>query len=362
MFALVFGMSATVKIENLKEQLQNKKAIIVGVLCQFLMLPLLGFLSVKLFVGGFDSSVGIALLVATSSPGGAYSNWWTNIFNGDLALSITMTACSTILSIAMLPINLLVYTSLSYDSDVVDNLDWFALFLSLFVVISAIMLGIFSSYKLNNDKLRRWANLLGNVAGVGLMIFSATVANNGESADSKVWSRSWQFYIGVGLPCVLGLVLTNVMAAATKLKPVERVTVAIECCYQNVGIATSLSLTMFTGPELNAAMGVPVFYAITEIVLISIFCLGAWKRGWTKAPPTDSLCKILCTSYEVAAKDTSGETRSDDTSKSCDDVTKSWSDIGTEVETEITVHTVADDEGDDEEEDCDCATPVKASV
>ena len=74
LFALVFGMSATVKIENVKEQLQNRKAIMVGVVCQFLLLPLLGFLAVKT-VGGFDHSVGVSLLVVTSSPGGAYSNW-----------------------------------------------------------------------------------------------------------------------------------------------------------------------------------------------------------------------------------------------------------------------------------------------
>lgn len=75
LFALVFGMSSSVKIENLKEQLQNRTAILVGACCQFFLLPLLGFLAVKAVGKGFDHSVGITLLVVTSSPGGAYSNW-----------------------------------------------------------------------------------------------------------------------------------------------------------------------------------------------------------------------------------------------------------------------------------------------
>ena len=73
LFLLVFGMSATVEIGHLREQLGNKKAIITGICCQFILLPLLGFL-VVLFMK-LPHAVGITLLVVTSSPGGSYSNW-----------------------------------------------------------------------------------------------------------------------------------------------------------------------------------------------------------------------------------------------------------------------------------------------
>jgi predicted Na+-dependent transporter len=73
LFALVFGMSATVDIGCLKHQLRNKKAILLGVFCQFLLLPFIGFVAVKLLQ--LEPSLGITLLVVTSSPGGSYSNW-----------------------------------------------------------------------------------------------------------------------------------------------------------------------------------------------------------------------------------------------------------------------------------------------
>jgi len=209
-----------------------------------------------------------------------------------------MTAISTVLSLALLPANLLLYTGLSYDDDVVENLDWLALFVSLSVVISAIVSGLFLTYKRNSKKLRKWSNVLGNVAGISLMIFSAAVANHGGGSDYKIWSHSWQLYLSVALPCALGLVLTNIAAIMAGLNPSERVTVSVEACYQNVGIASSLALTMFSGSDLNAAMAVPIFYAITETVILTLYCCGAWKAGWTLAPPTDSLCKILWTSYE----------------------------------------------------------------
>lgn len=74
LFLLVFGMSATVETSHMREQLRNRKAIITGVCCQFLLLPLLGFLVVYLMK--LDHAVGITLLVVTSSPGGSYSNWY----------------------------------------------------------------------------------------------------------------------------------------------------------------------------------------------------------------------------------------------------------------------------------------------
>ena len=73
LFALVFGMSATVDIEALKQQMKNKKAILTGCFLQFVLLPLLGFIVVKSFQ--LNEAMGITLLVVTSSPGGSYSNW-----------------------------------------------------------------------------------------------------------------------------------------------------------------------------------------------------------------------------------------------------------------------------------------------
>ena len=76
-------------------------------------------------------------------------------------------------------------------------------------------------------------------------------------------------------------------------------TVSIECCYQNVGIATSVALTMFEGEELAAALGVPFFYGLVEAVLLAIYCVVAWKIGWTKAPKNVSVWKAISTSYEI---------------------------------------------------------------
>ena len=232
LFCLVFGMSATVDVRCMFQQARNARALLMGIFCQFFVLPFLGFLVVRFL--DLEESLGVTLLVVTSSPGGSYSNWWCSLFNGDLALSVTMTAISTILSMIALPANLLFYTKIAYhndENDVIGNLDWKALFTSLGIVMGAIIMGLYLSATLQGQemhrKLQKLANMLGNVSGLCLIIFSATFTNTGD-ADSKIWSRHWTFYVGVSIPCLGGLILSNVLATLVRLPKPERVTVAIE--------------------------------------------------------------------------------------------------------------------------------------
>jgi len=72
LFFLVFGMSATVDIGQMRKQLRNRTAILIGIILQFVILPFVGFGVVKLL--NMDAAIGVTLLVVTSSPGGSYSN------------------------------------------------------------------------------------------------------------------------------------------------------------------------------------------------------------------------------------------------------------------------------------------------
>jgi predicted Na+-dependent transporter len=72
LFFLVFGMSATVDIGQMKKQLRNWRALMIGLSLQFVFLPFVGFCIVKML--RMDAAIGVTLLVVTSSPGGSYSN------------------------------------------------------------------------------------------------------------------------------------------------------------------------------------------------------------------------------------------------------------------------------------------------
>lgn len=271
-------------------------------------MPFVGFLIVQIFQ--LPVTVGITLMVITSSPGGSYSNWYCSIFNAELALSVAMTFFSTLLSTVMLPFNLLLYTRWTYSADVLQSLDWEARFVSLVVVIGSIAAGLLRSYpsgpresgepSTRIARMHQLANRMGNCAGLALITLSATVSSSDHQA--ALWDQDWTFHTACALPVIIGLALAVTIATKCRLDPPERVAVSIESCYQNTCIATTVALTMFeTEAELATAIGVPLYYGIVESVVIVTFGLICWKSGWTKAPASDSLCKILSTSYEVEA-------------------------------------------------------------
>lgn len=307
LFCLVFGMSATVDITSLQAQLKNRKAILLGLTMQFVVLPFLGFAVVKLLNLGHEAS--ITLLVVTTSPGGSYSNWWCSMFNADLALSVTMTAISTLASIVMMPWNLFFYTRFlhveSEDEDVVASLDWGSLMRALAIVILAIVSGLYASSIYRSAEFHLKMNQLGNFAGVCLIIFSAVMSST--DAEARIYNRDAQFYIGVAAPCFFGLVIASILGNYLQLAKPECVAVGIECAYQNVGIATSVAIAMFNGDSQARAVGVPFYYGSVEAILLLIYCIGCWKMGWTKAPADVSFWKMIYTSYEVLKTEESAE-------------------------------------------------------
>lgn len=275
---LVYGMSATVDINHLKAQVHNTKAIVTGLLLQFIIIPLVGYLAVKLF--DLDHATGVILLVVTSSPGGAYSNWWCSMFNADLALSVTMTAISTCLSVILLPINLLLYSNWAYGDDVTAALDWSGLIMALLMVIGAIAAGLLASYHYHSHDFNLSANRLGNYAGLILVVFSFLLSNSHENA--RMWNREAGFYFGVGLPSIIALLLTSVVTLLLKFPKPEVVTISVENCTKNLGIGMSVAIAMFQGEDLARGVAVPFYYGTIQALSTLIYCTVMWKIGWTK--------------------------------------------------------------------------------
>jgi hypothetical protein len=119
LFVLIMGMAGTTDMTGFRAKLRNYRGIGCGLGTQFLLLPFLGFCSVKAF--NLPRLYGIMLLIVTSSPGGGFSGWWCSLCNADIALSIAMTTVSTLFSIALLPLNIFIYVQALYGLAVPIN-------------------------------------------------------------------------------------------------------------------------------------------------------------------------------------------------------------------------------------------------
>ena len=130
----MFGMGLTLKPHDFQVVFSRPKDVLIGCAAQFTIMPLLAFLLTKAFQLPPELAVGV-ILVGTC-PGGTSSNVMTYLSKGDVALSVGMTAVSTVLAPFLTPLLTYFYAGQRVDVDMVS------MFLSIVkVVILPIALG-----------------------------------------------------------------------------------------------------------------------------------------------------------------------------------------------------------------------------
>ena len=102
LFIIMLGMGLSLVVDDFKRVLLFPKAVAVGVILKVLIVPLIMILGLKLVPISPDLAVGFILLAAC--PGGATSNLITNLARGDVALSITLTAIASALTVLTIPL------------------------------------------------------------------------------------------------------------------------------------------------------------------------------------------------------------------------------------------------------------------
>lgn len=98
---IMLGLGLTLTIADFKRVLLLPKAVLVGLSCQMLLLPVVCFGVAKLF--GLPPELAVGLMLLSASPGGATANLFSHLAHGDVALNITLTAVNSVLTLFTLP-------------------------------------------------------------------------------------------------------------------------------------------------------------------------------------------------------------------------------------------------------------------
>ena len=109
-FSLMFSIGMGLSIKDFLYLIRKPKAAIIGLTGQIILLPLIGALIAIAF--RLDPHIAVGLMIIAACPGGATSNGFSVLVKGDLALSIALTAMSSLLAFITLPMN--VNLSLSF--------------------------------------------------------------------------------------------------------------------------------------------------------------------------------------------------------------------------------------------------------
>ena len=248
---ILFGMGTTLKIEHFVNVFKRPKEILLGVSAQYLIMPLLAFTIASLF--SLNEALTVGLVLVGTVPGGTASDVITFLAKGDLALSVSLTAVSTVISPILTPIITLILIGNTISFSPVD------MFISIFqIVIIPIGLGLFLNYKIP-DFCDESKDYLPAVSSIVIAIIVAGVIGANKEA---IISSSMIIIVVIILQYFLGMALGFVIGYLSGMKRKQMITIAIELCFQNSGLSTSLAKTHF--PNLTLATVPGALYSVWQ--------------------------------------------------------------------------------------------------
>jgi len=212
-----------------------RSAFLTGMVLQFTVMPLMALLIATLFRLGPDLTVGLVLV--GSVAGGTASNVMTFLARGNVALSVAMTATSTLAGVVMTPLLLSLLVGATVDVPARDMLA------SLFrIVLLPVAFGVILN-SLIGQAVHKITPLLAPLAVLAILtIIAIVVALNAE----RLREVALAVVIATLLHNVSGLLLGYGAAKLLRFEPSICRTIALEVGMQNSGLATALALKFFS--------------------------------------------------------------------------------------------------------------------
>lgn len=230
---IMFGMGTQLSIKDFKRVFKKPKGVTVGLICQYTIMPVIGISLALSF--GFPAEVAAGIVLIGSSPGGVASNVMAFIAKADLALSITLTAVSTILSPLATPFLMQLLAGQFVP------IDFIGMMLSILnMIIVPIVLGLLFNHFLHG-KIKWLDDIMPIISMAGIAFIIAVITAAGR--DSLV---------SIGLLLVLAGIIHNGLGylfgywgcRLVGMDEKSSRTIAFEVGMQNAGMASGLAQEM----------------------------------------------------------------------------------------------------------------------
>ena len=241
---IMFGMGLTLSTADFRVVLSRPKDIFTGCLAQFTVMPFLAWALAWAFALPKELALGVILVGCC--PGGTASNVITYLAGGDLALSVGMTATSTLLAPLLTPLLVWLLAGTMVDVDAVGML------LSIvYVVIAPIVGGLLCQRFL--PKVR--AAVVPYLPAFSSVVIALVVGIVVSHSASRLLLGGAVVILVVVLHNLLGLLLGYLVGLMLHLTRSKRVALSIEVGMQNSGLASSLAVLHFAAYPLAAIPG-----------------------------------------------------------------------------------------------------------
>ncbi|MEX1119068.1 MAG: bile acid:sodium symporter family protein [Terrimicrobiaceae bacterium] len=264
---VLFGMGMSLSVGDFKRVMLSPLASAVGVCCQLIVLPLTAF--AVAWVLGLRGETAVGLMLLAACPGGPTSNLISHLSKGDVALSVTLTAVSSVVAVFTIPwVVGLSMTHFLGSAAAIELPFWKTLIQLMIVTLLPIALGmgIRAAKPAFADRMARPASVL-SVVFLGLVILLAVLREDNLAEQFRVAGP------GAVTLNVLTMVLAFYLAKLFQLPHTQQITISIEAGIQNGTLALAIALGILGNPHIAMPA---VIYSLFMFVSGSLMI---WRFG-----------------------------------------------------------------------------------
>ena len=259
---MMFGVSLSLRLEDFKRVVLSPIAPIAGLFAQFFLLPLATCLFT--WALNIDPELALGMILVASCPGGSFSNIMTWLARGNVAVSVSMTAVSSLAAAILTPVNFAFYGWLNpHTREYLTKITIepsSILILVLLVLALPLVLGMVTGRRLPDLVVRIQKPL----RIFSLLVLMAFVAIAFSSNFALFLERFHSFFWLVVGHNLLALALGYGMGLMLKLPVADRRAVTLEVGIQNSGLGLVILFTFF--PEAGGMMLITAFWGVWHLV------------------------------------------------------------------------------------------------
>ena len=237
MLALGLGLTG----QDFLRVAKQPKDFLVGLICQLILLPIIAFLLLKIFNLPLEIALGVMIIAA--APGGVTSNVLTKFANGDVALSISLTAIISLISIISVPFIVFKSAELLEVAEISKEISMIGISMKMFLVVTLpVLIGMLirkfaTNFVMSKSQL---------IERISVLLFVIVFA--------AIWVEEWENIIGyikqAGLiTLVLNIVMMFIGYYVAKFLASgvsQRKSISLECGLQNGTLAVFVASQLFS--------------------------------------------------------------------------------------------------------------------
>ena len=258
---IMLGMGLTLSVDDFRSVLRRPWVVGIGVVAQFLIMPLLGWSVATLF--NLPPMLKLGLILVSCCPGGTASNVICYLARANVALSVLMTLCSTLAAIILTPLLTKMYASAILDVDA-----W-AMFRSMLTIV---LLPVIGGVVLNQLLGRKLDGIRKISPIVSILVIVLIVGGVVGATKVNIIANFGGLLVAIFILHALGFLLGYGAGWLTKQVEGDRRTLSIEVGMQNSGLGSALAKQHFS---LLAAT--PCAISALYHCLIGSFLAAIWR-------------------------------------------------------------------------------------